>query len=156
MKVSVDIPQMLRENTTIKFEAFSLAAKNANVSLPDDSEFLDTLKRVFTFSDFISKTCIHHPGIFKGLLESGDLQRKLEPDEYDLKLESYLSVIKEDAQLSVYLRRFRRREMVRIAWRDLAGWANLSETMDDLSALADACIDQAVFLLYQWQWWNHV
>ena len=155
MKVSADIPQVLQENATIKFEAFCLAAKNADVSLPDDSEFLDTLKRVFTFSDFISKTCIHHPGIFKDLLESGDLQRKLEPDEYDLKLESYLSVIKEDAQLSVYLRRFRRREMVRIAWRDLAGWANLSETMDDLSALADACIGQAVFFLYQWQCLKH-
>ena len=41
--------------------------------------------------------------------------------------------------------------MVRIAWRDLAGWADLSETMADLSALADACIDQSVSFLHEWQ-----
>jgi len=40
--------------------------------------------------------------------------------------------------------------MIRIAWRDLAGWADLSQTMADLSALADACINQALLLLYEW------
>ena len=38
------------------------------------------------------------------------------------------------------LRRFRKRHMVRIAWRDIAGWADLDETLRDLSALADVCI----------------
>jgi glutamate-ammonia-ligase adenylyltransferase len=41
------------------------------------------------------------------------------------------------------LRNFRRRHMVRIAWRDIAGWADLDETLQELSALADACIDYA-------------
>jgi glutamate-ammonia-ligase adenylyltransferase len=151
MKLSADIPQVLKENANTKFKAFCTAAKNANVSLPDDPGFFDLLKRVFTFSDFISKICISTPEVFKDLLESGDLQRKLDPDTYDLKLESHLFGIKDDARLSARLRRFRRREMVRIAWRDLAGWADLSETMADLSALADACIDQAVSFLYEWQ-----
>ncbi len=151
MKLSADIPQVLRENANAKFEAFCTAAKDANVSLSDDSEFLERLKRVFTFSDFVSKICIRSPEIVKDLLESGDLQRKLDPDAYDSKLESHLFNIKDDVQLSVLLRRFRRREMVRIAWRDLAGWADLSETMADLSALADACIDQSVSFLYEWQ-----
>ncbi|MBW2201847.1 MAG: bifunctional [glutamate--ammonia ligase]-adenylyl-L-tyrosine phosphorylase/[glutamate--ammonia-ligase] adenylyltransferase [Deltaproteobacteria bacterium] len=39
------------------------------------------------------------------------------------------------------------REMVRIAWRDLAGWADLSETMADLSDFADACIGETLALL---------
>jgi len=39
--------------------------------------------------------------------------------------------------------------MVRIAWRDLAGWANLAETLLDLSHLADACIQSALTFLYQ-------
>ena len=151
MKLSADILRVLRENANTKFEAFCTAAKDANVSLPDDPEFLDLLKRIFTFSDFISKICIRSPEIFKDLVESGDLQRKLDPDAFDSKLESHLLGIKDDVQLSARLRRFRRREMVRIAWRDLAGWADLSETMADLSALADACIDQAVFFLHEWQ-----
>ncbi|MGZ4981413.1 MAG: bifunctional [glutamate--ammonia ligase]-adenylyl-L-tyrosine phosphorylase/[glutamate--ammonia-ligase] adenylyltransferase, partial [Methylobacter sp.] len=36
-----------------------------------------------------------------------------------------------------------------IAWRDLAGWAELSETLADLSHLADACIQFALDFLYR-------
>ena len=41
------------------------------------------------------------------------------------------------------LRKWRRREMVRIAWRDLAGWASLEETLADLTSFADAAIGTA-------------
>ena len=41
--------------------------------------------------------------------------------------------------------------MVRIAWRDLAGLADLAETTADLSALAEACLDHALAWLYRWQ-----
>jgi [glutamine synthetase] adenylyltransferase / [glutamine synthetase]-adenylyl-L-tyrosine phosphorylase len=41
------------------------------------------------------------------------------------------------------LRKWRRREMVRIAWRDLAGWAHLEETLADLTAFADEAIRTA-------------
>ncbi len=42
------------------------------------------------------------------------------------------------------LRRWRRREFVRIAWRDLAGWADLRETLAELTAFADAAIGAAL------------
>jgi glutamate-ammonia-ligase adenylyltransferase len=38
------------------------------------------------------------------------------------------------------LRRWRRGEFTRIAWRDLAGWANLDETLTDLSRAADEAL----------------
>jgi len=41
------------------------------------------------------------------------------------------------------LRRWRRREFVRIAWRDLASFAGLAETLADLTACADAAIAAA-------------
>ena len=47
-----------------------------------------------------------------------------------------------------WLRRWRRREMVRIAWRDLAGTAALPETLEDLSAFAD----DAIGLAYAHAW----
>jgi glutamate-ammonia-ligase adenylyltransferase len=47
-----------------------------------------------------------------------------------------------------WLRRWRRREMVRIAWRDLSGAASLEETLEDLSAFADDAI--AVALREAW------
>jgi glutamate-ammonia-ligase adenylyltransferase len=49
------------------------------------------------------------------------------------------------------LRRFRRREMVRIIWRDLAGWASLEEVLGDLSQLAEDCLNSALTYLHGWQ-----
>jgi [glutamine synthetase] adenylyltransferase / [glutamine synthetase]-adenylyl-L-tyrosine phosphorylase len=42
------------------------------------------------------------------------------------------------------LREWRRREMLRVAWRDICGAASVRETLHDVSALADACIRAAV------------
>ncbi len=42
--------------------------------------------------------------------------------------------------LQSWLRRWRRREMVRIAWRDLSGVASLEETLEDLTAFADDAV----------------
>lgn len=50
---------------------------------------------------------------------------------------------RDEADFMARLRRWRRREMVRIAWRDLAGWAPLAHTLAELSALADAAIGAA-------------
>ncbi|MBL4647969.1 MAG: bifunctional [glutamate--ammonia ligase]-adenylyl-L-tyrosine phosphorylase/[glutamate--ammonia-ligase] adenylyltransferase, partial [Gammaproteobacteria bacterium] len=41
--------------------------------------------------------------------------------------------------------------MIRIAWRDLAGWSDLTHTMQELSELADACIDSSATILHRWQ-----
>jgi len=49
-----------------------------------------------------------------------------------------------EAEWQAWLRRWRRREMVRIAWRDLAGAASLEETLEDLSAFADDAIALAL------------
>jgi len=54
------------------------------------------------------------------------------------------------SELQSILRTVRRREMVRIAFRDLAGWADLAETMTDLSAFADTCLEQTLGILYHW------
>ena len=62
-----------------------------------------------------------------------------------------LEEVNDETSLHQKLRYFRQREMVRIIWRDIAGWANLAETIANLSALADACIEQSLALLHQWQ-----
>jgi glutamate-ammonia-ligase adenylyltransferase len=49
----------------------------------------------------------------------------------------------DDAAARVALRRWRRRAMVRIAWREMAGRASVEGTLHDLSDLADACIRAA-------------
>ncbi len=48
------------------------------------------------------------------------------------------------AEAQQVLREWRRREMLRIAWREIAGRASVAETLRSLSELADACIRAAV------------
>jgi glutamate-ammonia-ligase adenylyltransferase len=48
-----------------------------------------------------------------------------------------------EGQFMAQLRRWRRAEFTRIAWRDLAGWATLEATLGDLSRAADLALCQA-------------
>jgi glutamate-ammonia-ligase adenylyltransferase len=78
------------------------------------------------------------------LISHLDLQRKLSSADIAARAprpasDSPLT----EAQFLKELRCWRRREMVRIAWRDLAGWAHLEETLSDLTAFADAAINTA-------------
>ncbi|MFI4869942.1 MAG: bifunctional [glutamate--ammonia ligase]-adenylyl-L-tyrosine phosphorylase/[glutamate--ammonia-ligase] adenylyltransferase, partial [Steroidobacterales bacterium] len=45
-----------------------------------------------------------------------------------------------ETQFMAALRRWRRAEFARIAWRDLAGWASLAETLADLSRAAELAL----------------
>ncbi|MGH8231727.1 MAG: bifunctional [glutamate--ammonia ligase]-adenylyl-L-tyrosine phosphorylase/[glutamate--ammonia-ligase] adenylyltransferase, partial [Steroidobacteraceae bacterium] len=48
-----------------------------------------------------------------------------------------------EVQFMAQLRRWRRAEFARICWRDLAGWAALSETLSDLTSAADLALGLA-------------
>ena len=100
---------------------------------------------VFAASDFVAQSCARDPTLLANLLAREDLPRRLAPADFasrapTLPTEAHAP---EQEALSA-LRRWRRHEMVRIAWRDLAGWADLPETLGDLSAFADAVINLAV------------
>ncbi len=102
----------------------------------------ESLPLVFAGSDFVAQACARDGILLAALIERADLQRTLAPAELATRAPT-LSNLPEAEALSE-LRRWRRHEMVRIAWRDLAGWAELPETLSDLSAFADAAINVAV------------
>lgn len=134
-----------------KWDEFCIAAEKAGIKPPEDAEQIAVIRRIFTFSDFIARTCIRHPDMLDHLITGGDLLRKYPGDEYQKKLNASLSGIEDETALGRMLRGIRCREMLRIAWRDIAGYADLWETMSDLSAFAEACVDQSLAMLYQWQ-----
>jgi len=117
------------------------------VAQPD---FLQELKRVWEGSDYVVQSCLRSPELLAGLLENVGLLTSFQDDEMGLCLQQQLESVDDEAGLHKVLRLFRRTQMVRIIWRDLAGRAPLAETLEDLSALADACVDQALRLLYDW------
>ena len=109
-----------------------------------------TLPAVWEASDYVAVSCTRHPQLLPGLLDSGRLESSYDEGEMDRLLCDALAGVTEDLSLGAVLRRFRRAEMVRIIWRDIGSLAPLDETLEDLSALADACINSALDLLYVW------
>jgi glutamate-ammonia-ligase adenylyltransferase len=98
-------------------------------------------EHVFACSDFVAQSCVRNPAMLSKLIETGDLLRPLTAQQYVERapiLQADTSMLETLAVSE--LRQWRRREMVRIAWRDLAGWASLEETLTELSAFADAAI----------------
>ena len=115
-----------------------------------DNELMDSARQVLAGSDYVTQWGERHPERAAELIASRDLFCVYDAENYSLSLAKRLINVADEVALHQQLRYFRQREMVRIIWRDLAGWANLAETVADLSALADACIQQSVNVLHQW------
>ena len=148
---SNNLPEQLSGDFNNRWKDFCLSAKNSKITPSYNTEMLAALKQVFAFSDFVARTCIHHPHILDNLIKSGDLQQRYIPDDYNNRLKKLLpssGSVYTLPEMQHILRLFRLREMVRIAWRDLSGWADLDETMAELSAFADSCIKHTLLLLH--------
>ena len=111
----------------------------------------DSFVMVLGGSEYVCQWGERHSDRARELLSSGDIERSYEKDSFSSSLAQILEHVDSEAAFHQNLRHFRQREMVRIIWRDLAGWAGLAETVGDLSAMADACIQQSLSLLHQWQ-----
>jgi [glutamine synthetase] adenylyltransferase / [glutamine synthetase]-adenylyl-L-tyrosine phosphorylase len=105
----------------------------------------DSIGAVFAMSDFVAHACARDAALLASLIGSGDLQRRLAPAEFAARAPQLpLLPVPAEPHVQAQLRRWRRRELTRIAWRDLAGWADLAETLADLTAFADAAISAAL------------
>jgi glutamate-ammonia-ligase adenylyltransferase len=102
-----------------------------------------TLPRVLAASDFLAESFTRSPQLLTALVVRGDLTRRLAPGELASHAPELSAALAEGEAQSL-LRRWRRHELARIAWRDLAGWADLEETLADLTAFADTAIGAAL------------
>ncbi|WP_319804051.1 bifunctional [glutamate--ammonia ligase]-adenylyl-L-tyrosine phosphorylase/[glutamate--ammonia-ligase] adenylyltransferase [Candidatus Nitrosacidococcus sp. I8] len=122
-----------------------------STSLDFDKRIEKTLCFVWAISDYVAMSCAHQPSLLSDLQDSGDLFRSYEVNTYPNMLEQLLSDGSHESELMAILRHFRRREMVRIIWRDLTHWAEIEEIFIDLSKLAEACLNSALTYLHYWQ-----
>ncbi|MDZ7841777.1 MAG: bifunctional [glutamate--ammonia ligase]-adenylyl-L-tyrosine phosphorylase/[glutamate--ammonia-ligase] adenylyltransferase [Gammaproteobacteria bacterium] len=114
-----------------------------------DGPVLETLPLVWACSEFVARTCALHPAVLQELHESGDLERAYEGNELGDRIVALAGELEDEQDLYRTLRRMRRREAVRIAWRDLAGWADLEEVMAVMTELADASIQLGLATLHE-------
>jgi [glutamine synthetase] adenylyltransferase / [glutamine synthetase]-adenylyl-L-tyrosine phosphorylase len=128
----LDLPTALEE----RFARAASRLADLEVELPPAAA--KTAARVVVVSDFVLRVLLRHPETLSARLADG---APLDPQSIAARL--HLSTAGE-AQAMAALRRLREIEMARIAWRDLAGFANLEATLADVSLLADCLIDAAL------------
>ncbi len=141
------LPPLGREKIAQAFVDWQASLQEQNLALPQQPEFLDSAARVFYGSEFIRLYSLKKPAVLVDLVESGDLFSGDRRDQYFSALAIDAEIDEND--LMKQLRAFRYREMIRIAWRDLAGWSDLDETLKDLTALAETCIQKTLDVLYR-------
>jgi glutamate-ammonia-ligase adenylyltransferase len=107
--------------------------------LPDDG-----LARVVGLSPFAADIINRYPELLAALRDSGRLDRSSSTGEYAALAAASTQVGGTEQDFQRSLRLFRHRELVRIIWRDLDGSAGVTETLRDLSDLADAAINAAL------------
>jgi glutamate-ammonia-ligase adenylyltransferase len=150
MTIITDLPDILAQDFKKKWHEFENSLAKAQIDLGQNRRDLAALQRVFAFSDFAAQNCIRDPALISDLIASGDLQQCYSKIDYNRRLKKVLTSVRDEDTLIHRLRIYRRREMIRIALRDLNGWGNLSATVGDLSNLADACLKHAKSILYGW------
>ncbi len=113
----------------------------------ENQNFAIQLKLLWSCSDFVAEQAAADPRSFQQLVESGDLQRSYDDNDYMQRLQARIEQLPGtccEEQLSRELRLFRRREMMRIIWRDYSRQAPMLETTRDATLLAEACINTAL------------
>jgi glutamate-ammonia-ligase adenylyltransferase len=98
-----------------------------------------SLPRVWACSEYVATACLRYPEDLDFLLGDSGADAPWTAGSLDAS-----DPEEDEAVLMRRLRIFRRRETLRVAWRDLAGWSTLDESLGHLSELACVCIRAAV------------
>jgi glutamate-ammonia-ligase adenylyltransferase len=134
------VPELLREPLALWWERAAARESflNGYGDLPEGLRA--ELPGVAAGSEFIGSVLIQDPQALEwfGRHEAPDAARGAGAD-----YESRVSTAHTTAEAQRILREWRRREMLRIGWREIAGRAAVRETLHGLSDLADACIRAA-------------
>lgn len=125
-------------------------AREQGVEVPEDRAFADDRARVWEASDYVAISVARHPEVLADLIASGELEEAHDAAALARGFDAALAAVTDEPGLHQALRRFRRREMIRIIWRDIAGRADLAETLEHLTALADLSIQGALDRLHAW------
>jgi glutamate-ammonia-ligase adenylyltransferase len=143
-----DDPELLAEGQKWLTQ---LQEKLAEAELPAmDSAQAEQLMRAFCCSRFVVKALLVNPDWVTQICTESQLLQPFGKERF-ADFDDLLGGAPDDDSFMRQLRVLRQREMMRIALRDLFGWADLTETMDALSQLAEFCVEQAHFRAYQQQ-----
>jgi glutamate-ammonia-ligase adenylyltransferase len=160
------ISKSATDTVSAQWRQFQTLVDEMGLNFPPENHAVQALKTGIALSRFVAQTAMRKPDVAIDLIDSGDLTQNYTAQDYHRRFQSCLrtksgqetaadckKILKTLGRQTFdsILRQFRQREMLRIAVRDLAGTADLDTTLNDLSALADLCIQQALAFLFQHQ-----
>ena len=143
-----DWPAALTRDAAVRWGALAVAITDAGLPLPP-AAIARLTGNAMALSDFVYRALLKTPALLSDLANTGHLKFPHPPGYYGAAVASAVADCPDEATLMTALRRLRRREMIRIAYRDLAGQASLEETVAELSAFADACLQQSLTALHR-------
>lgn len=123
---------------------FEAVAAPVAAAISGDPELGASALRVVPCSCFVTRIAARYPEDVGALVADGLLRRRVAAGEIAHYVAVAAAAAKSETEMLQALRKVRHVQMLRIAWRDLAGWAPLSEVLSDLSELADACVQHAL------------
>ena len=137
------VPELLRPSLRQALDLLASREGVADALLHAPPAIVGSLAAVWAASEFVGLSCAREPALLQYFIRSGDLITRRTGADGVAAAFAALAATTDEATFMGELRRLRRRELVRIAWRDLAGWADSAETLIDLSDAADAAIRAA-------------
>ncbi|MBN1696439.1 MAG: glutamate-ammonia-ligase adenylyltransferase [Spirochaetales bacterium] len=102
------------------------------------------LLSIFSVSQFLSNTLIRNPDFFDRTIKPDELQTLRKKEDIETELYALKRGIRQKRELQNYIRRIKKREILRIAIRDICLQKPLSEIVNELSILAEAEIEYAL------------
>ncbi len=137
------VPDNLRAAVQRTWDTLTQSQASVQALRLGSPSFRASAARVLAVSEFVSEACKRDAAFLPKLLAAHVLEAPREATTLTRDLSDDLARCESDELAMSALRQWRRRELVRIAWRAIAGWADEAETLRDLSAFADAAIAAA-------------
>ena len=140
--------QMLQQQRLEHFHTLLATSEHTTETALWTDDVQQQFQQCWVGSEFVWEHCQKEPEVVFQLLNDGLLHRSYNAGEMATQLTAALASCDSETELMQRLRLFRQRQQLRIIFRDLNRLAPMTETTADVSAMADACIQQACDWLY--------
>ena len=130
----------------LNFERFSTTINDKNylyTILSTSPELLKALIVLFSGSQVLTDSLLSDPSFFDWIKEPDVLRKSKSRDEFMRSYFRFNENLKKENNTPSLLRKFKKREYIRIVLRDLLDKTDFQETGREVSFLADTCLQQA-------------